>query len=238
MLATELLNKNNGVINLYLAGSLGPWNAVSAETFLPFLQKISASYTGKPIYQEAVMSSLNGSEEKFQGLLKKSNAAKSTGTLMDSLLAQTVQNKKIGKKNSIFVELSTPIDSRTNGLALFRTICAACHGADGDGMEHIAPPLKGSEYVEGPSERLAMIILNGMEGPLHIKGQLYKFNGAMPNFANNYNDKQIEDIIRYLHNAYVTGPVKGIKAEDIKKLRSKKTGTLKEQDLLEMAGTN
>ena len=238
VLASDLHNKNNGVINLYLAASLGPWNTLSAETFLPLLQKISALYTGKAIYQEAVMSSLKGSEEKFQAFIKRTNPAKSTTTSLDSLLVQTVQNKKAGKKNSIFVQLSTPIDSRTNGLALFRTICAACHGADGDGMEHIAPPLKGSEYVEGSSERLAMIILNGMEGPFHMKGQLYKFNGSMPNFGNNYNDKQIEDIIRYLRNAYVTGPTKAIKAEDIKKLRSKKTGTLKEKDLLEMAGTN
>jgi mono/diheme cytochrome c family protein len=57
----------------------------------------------------------------------------------------------------------------------------------------------------------------------------------MPNFANNFTDAQIADIIKYLHNAYVTTPVKPITAEKIKELRSKKTKTLTEKDLLEMA---
>jgi mono/diheme cytochrome c family protein len=137
--------------------------------------------------------------------------------------------------NPIYVQVKTPIDSRTNGLALFRNYCAPCHGADGDGMEHVGPPLNGSEYVKGPTSRLAMIILNGLEGPIHVNGQLYKFNNTMPNFANNFTDAQIADIIKYLHNAYVTTPVKPITAEKIKELRSKKTKTLTEKDLLEMA---
>ncbi len=115
--------------------------------------------------------------------------------------------------NSIFVNEKVPVDARTNGLALFRNTCANCHGVDGDGIEHVAPPLKGSEYVEGPAERLAMIILNGLEGPIHINHQLYNFNSSMPNFGNNFTDKEIEDIIQYLHNAYVTKPVKPISAE-------------------------
>ncbi len=140
--------------------------------------------------------------------------------------------------NTIFVQVKAPTDARTNGFELFRTTCAACHGADGDGVEHVGPPLKNSEYVQGPTDRLAMIILNGLEGPIHIKGQLYKFNGAMPNFGNNFSDAQIADIIKYLHNAYVTKPDKPATPAKIKDLRSKMSGTLKEKDLLEMAKVN
>ncbi len=137
--------------------------------------------------------------------------------------------------NSIYVQVKKPIDARTNGLALFRTNCASCHGVDGDGLEHVGPPLKGSEYVKGPPSRLAMILLNGLEGPIHINGQLYEFNNTMPNFGNNFTDAQIADIIRYLHNAFVTTPVKPITADKIKELRKIKMGTLKETHLLEMA---
>ena len=55
------------------------------------------------------------------------------------------------------------------------------------------------------------------------------------NFGNNFSDKQIEDIIEYLHNAYVTKPVKNIKAEKIKTLRAARSGTLNEKDLLGMS---
>jgi mono/diheme cytochrome c family protein len=156
---------------------------------------------------------------------------------LDSLLALVAQNKQQGKMNSIYVPALPPVDARTNGLAIFRNTCATCHGVDGEGIAHVGPPLNVSEYVEGPTDRLAMIILNGLEGPFHMNGKLYNFNGSMPNFANNYSDKDIEDIIRYLHNAHVTKPAKPIKAEEIKKLRQKKTGTLSEKDLLRMAAS-
>lgn len=234
MLAKDLLNKNNGVINLYLALSLGPWNRISPDTFFPILAQIANTYAGQPIYQEATISSLKGLENKFQQVLNKSNLNKNSNPLLDILLVQTIRNKQQGKMNSIFVEVKAPLDARTNGFELFRTTCAPCHGTDGDGVEHVGPPLKGSEYVAGSANRLAMIILNGLEGPIHVNGQLYKFNGTMPNFGNNFDDNQISDIIKYLHNAYVTRPVKPIKAEEIKTLRNKKSGTLTEKDLLSM----
>jgi mono/diheme cytochrome c family protein len=235
-LARDLFNKNNPVINLYLALSLGPWNKVSPDTFLPILAKISATYSDKAIYQEAAISSLNGFEKRFQEVIRR-KVNKNSSQLLDTLLAQTIKNRQHGKMNSIFVQVKASMDARTNGFELFRTTCAPCHGADGDGVEYVGPPLKGSEYVQGPTDRLAMIILNGLEGPIHINGQLYKFNNTMPNFGNNFTDAQIADIIRYLHNAYVTTPGKSANATRIKELRSKKTGTLKEKDLLEMAAS-
>lgn len=236
-LATDLLNKNNPVINLYLAASLGAWNKISHDTFLPILGKISQTYPDKAIYQEAIVSSLQSLEEKFRKIVNKTNIRQKSHVL-DTLLTQTIKNKREGKMNSIYVHVKTPPDARTNGLALFRNTCATCHGADGDGIEHVAPPLKGSEYVEGSTDRLAMIILNGLEGPVHINSQLYNFNGSMPAFGNNFTDDQIADIIQYLHNAYVTKPVKPIDAEKIKKLRNKKSETLTEKDLLEMSKLN
>jgi mono/diheme cytochrome c family protein len=193
------------------------------------LLELSQTYADKAIYQEAIVSSLKGLEEKFQAFISKSSYEP-----LDSLLATTIKNKQEGKMNSIYVTDTAPVDSRTNGLAIFRSTCATCHGIDGEGIENLAPPLTGSEYVAGPSERLAMIILNGLEGPVHVKGQLYNFNGSMPNFGNNFGDKDIADIIQYLHNYFVSTPTKGIRAKEIKDLRNKRSGTLTEKDLLAM----
>lgn len=237
-LANNLLSRNDAVINLYMAISLGPWAETSHEMFLPLLEKLSRTYPGKAIYQEAVISSLKGLEENFQALVTKPPGFNDSGEIITTLLNQTIKNKQEGKMNSIFNHDPAPLDARTNGLALFNTNCSGCHGRDGDGIEHVAPPLKGSEFVEGSTDRLALIILNGLEGPLHINGQLYKFNGSMPNFGNNFTDKEIADIIRYLHNAYVTKPAKSANDEKIKKLRSVKSGTLQEKDLLELADTS
>ncbi len=155
--------------------------------------------------------------------------------MLNNLLRQTIANKRNGKKNSIFVKAAVSMDERTNGLVIFRSTCGSCHGTDGEGIANIAPPLKGSEYLEGSSERLAMILLNGLTGPLHINGKLYKFNGSMPNFGNNFTDQQIADVIGYLHNSFVAKPPKSIKAERIKTLRTKHSGTLTEQDLMKIS---
>jgi len=43
--------------------------------------------------------------------------------------------------------------------------CAACHGPDGKGGLTY-PSLAGSAWAQGETQRLAMIILNGLEGPM------------------------------------------------------------------------
>jgi len=233
-LAINLVNKNDSIINLYMATSLGAWAKVSGDKFLPVLVRISRLYPDKAIYQEAVVSGLNGFEEKLQMLLNKPAQRKDSNELIDTLLNNTIKNRKEGKMNSIYLQERVPTDARTNGLIIFRNTCATCHGVDGDGIENIAPPLKGSQYVEGSPDRLAMIILNGLEGPVHINNVLYKFNGSMPNFGNNYTDSQIADVIKYLHNAFVSKRVQSISAEEIKDIRHKSARTLTENDLLKM----
>lgn len=227
-LALNLLNRKDSVTDLYLAVSLGRWVEISEKTFFPILLEISKRYAHDPIYPDAIVSSLKGSEEKFQPLIKKH------GSLLDSLLNETIKNKKEGKMNSIFESDKAPLDARTNGMFIFRSTCATCHGMDGEGMEYLGPPLRGSQYVAGPSEKLAMIILHGLQGPLHVNGQLYNFNGSMPNFGNNFSDKDISDIIEYLHNYFVPSRPKGVTTEKIKELRNKRSETLTEKDLLEM----
>ncbi|MHA4844987.1 DUF7133 domain-containing protein [Flavitalea antarctica] len=233
-LANGLLKLDNPVVNLYLATSLGKWTQLSPKTFLPILVRMSKLYPSRPIYQEGIVSSIAGFEKDFRdSLLSEKNSASKPG-IIDNMLTLVIKNKQEGKMNPIYVEARAPVDSRTNGLTLFRNNCASCHGADGNGIELVAPPLNGSEYVSGPASRLAMIILHGLEGPIHINGQLYQFNNTMPTFSNNLSNEQIVDIIRFMHNAYVTTPVKSISAEQVEKLRSQKPGTLTEKQLVEL----
>jgi mono/diheme cytochrome c family protein/glucose/arabinose dehydrogenase len=235
-LVNQLIARNDTVVNLYVAIAVGPWAAASREVFLPVLVKLSQTYPDNAVFQEAVVSSLKGLEEDFKVLANKTAGAKND--LVNNVLMQTIANKQAKKMNSIFTDVSVPVDRRTAGLDIFRSTCMACHGADGEGIANVAPPLKGSQYVEGPPERLAMILLNGLTGPVQIKGQSSKFNGSMPNFGNNFNDQQIADVIGYLHNSFVAKPPKSMRAEKIKNLRAKHSGTLTEPELLKMADLN
>lgn len=235
-LADKLLNKKDTVTDLYVALALGPWVERAHERLMPTLLELSQTYSGKAIYQEAIVSSLKGFETDFKNLSDKTLDNKTADSSLQKILDQTIANKRDGKMNSIFIKETRQTDTRTNGMVIFKTTCATCHGKDGEGIENLAPPLDGSEYVEGPSERLAMIILHGLEGPVHINGKLYIFNGTMPNFANNFSDKEIGDVISYLHNAFVLIPTNRLSTEKIKELRNKVNRTLTEKDIMELPG--
>lgn len=234
-LSTGLMAKEDAVIDLYLALSLGPWVSSDPDAFLPLLARLSQAYSNDPVYQEAVVSSLVDAEEKFRDSFQL-NGNSDPDDVLNKILSKTIANKKEGKKNSIFAEIFPLDDTRTNGLVLFRSTCATCHGADGNGVENMAPPLKGSQYVGGSVDKLGMIILHGLQGPIHVDGRLYELKGSMPGFANNFTDEQIADIIRYLHNAFVTEPKKVTKKQ-IQQLRNKRTMPLTEKELMSMPAT-
>lgn len=51
--------------------------------------------------------------------------------------------------------------------------CVACHQPNGQGTPGVYPPLAGSEWVLGSTERLASLVAYGLMGPLTVKGQQY-----------------------------------------------------------------
>lgn len=231
-LSTNLLAMADSVTDLYLALSLGPWVNHDRGTFLPVLLKIADVYSEKALYQEAVISSLSGLED-LPAVSEKTNSEKANGSLK-RMLAETIQNKREGNKNSIFARVTIPEQGRKKGFTLFRSRCASCHGPGGEGIENLAPPLKNSEYVTGPVDRLAMIILKGMTGPIQVNGQRYELNGSMPAFENNLTDQEIADIISYLRNAFFLKPQfmsNEIGLEKIRNLRESHRGTLTEKTL-------
>ena len=227
-LSTQLLTQNNDLIDLYLAYSLNSWLKIDNSVLSIFAQ-IEKKHLDKRMYQEAIVSSLEGKEEQYLTTQNPSNLLKSNLTI-------AINNHQKKELNSIFVKEKNVVDNRTKGLQLFRTICATCHGADGKGIQDLAPPLKGSEYIDGSMKRLASIILHGLSGPLTVNGKLYQLNNEMPGLVNNkeISDQDIVDIIKYTQNA-LAKEGKGIYPSDVKILRDKKpVGVLfNEKQLLE-----
>lgn len=80
------------------------------------------------------------------------------------------------------------------------TRCQGCHGADGAGNGADIPPLAGSEWVSGSSEILAMIILNGLEGPITVKGKTYS-QTAM-NAQGPLSKEELASLMTYVRNRF------------------------------------
>jgi mono/diheme cytochrome c family protein len=233
-LSIDLLKRNDPIINFYLAVSLGSWVKTSNNVFFPILLKLSKLYSNQIVYQEAIIASLGNLEEIFRKYMDGQNNKNDAHLTLDSLLTQTINNKKKSNVNPIFVQVKVPTNERTNGLLLFNKTCATCHGTDGQGIENVAPPLKGSEFVKGSTERLALIILNGLKGPVHVDGKFYQLNVSMPAFKNNFSDKEISDIIEYVRSSFVPNSKDKISPEMIEGLRKKEYTTLTEEDLLKI----
>lgn len=100
--------------------------------------------------------------------------------------------------------------------------CIGCHGADGKGDGANYPALAGSEWVQGNSERLAMVILNGLQGPTST-GKTY---GVMPAQGLGMSGEDLASLMTYLRNSFgnSTGDVitreMGVAALDISNARA------------------
>lgn len=106
---------------------------------------------------------------------------------------------------------AAPLDPETQarvvaGQALYSVACTACHQPHGGGVPGVAPPLVGSEWVNGPPERIARVLLHGLYGPIEVNGQTW--NLSMPSFGV-YDDEQIAGLLSYIRRAWgnVADPV-------------------------------
>ncbi|MGJ8737992.1 DUF7133 domain-containing protein [Zobellia laminariae] len=229
-LVTELLAKDNVTVDLYLSSIMGSLVSIDEDSFLPVMEKLSAKYSKKPIFKEALVSGVRGEEEML------SKALEPTNKLLAEALVISENKRKEDEVNPIFARKSLIEDTRTSGAKMFYEICASCHGVNGQGIEGLAPPLMGSEHVAN-TERLGLIILHGLEGPITVKGKRYDLNLAMPGLIRNedISNKDIADIISYVTNAFSDVP-RGLKLEKIEELRNTKPESgaeYTEQELLD-----
>lgn len=94
----------------------------------------------------------------------------------------------------------TAWDPIKQGEKLFRKNCQQCHQATGEGVPGVYPPLVGSDWVLGSEDRLIKILLNGMEGPVVVKGNTY--NGVMQAFGKKFDDKKLAALLTYVRASW------------------------------------
>ncbi len=61
----------------------------------------------------------------------------------------------------------------SQGRQLYLNHCANCHGADGQGLRSLYPPIAQSDYLENNYEELACIIRFGIDKTLTVNGKSY-----------------------------------------------------------------
>jgi mono/diheme cytochrome c family protein len=119
------------------------------------------------------------------------------------------------------------------GKKIFSANCAVCHqpnglGAAGQGY----PPLAGSEYVNGGTRRLGMIVLKGLQGPLTVKGQSFG-TAVMQPWDKTLSDAKIADVLTYIRQDWGNkgGPVAAAQIAGLRKELASHPDSFVEADL-------
>ena len=86
-----------------------------------------------------------------------------------------------------------------NGKGLYEKNCQNCHGAKGEGLGKLYPPLTDTLYLSKNKSALACIIKNGLSGKITVNKTTYETD--MPGNAN-LADIDITGIIVYITNSF------------------------------------
>lgn len=86
------------------------------------------------------------------------------------------------------------------GKQIYTTTCQACHQATGLGLAGAFPPLAESEWVTASAERMAAIILHGLQGEITVNG--VKYQSVMPPFKDQLNSDDIAAVATYVRNSF------------------------------------
>lgn len=102
------------------------------------------------------------------------------------------------------------------GKIVYMQFCLACHMEKGEGVPSLYPPLVQTEYVLGDKKRLIETVINGIEGPVEVKGE--KFNNIMAKL-DYLRDDQIAEVLTYVRSNFGNNG-DSITADEVRMVRS------------------
>ncbi|MXV52157.1 c-type cytochrome [Pedobacter sp. HMF7647] len=86
-----------------------------------------------------------------------------------------------------------------NGKSIFEQHCQNCHGANGEGLGELYPPLTDTVFMRSNKSKIACIIKNGSNTALMVHNK--KYEGKMP-AESDLSDIEIAEIVNYITNSF------------------------------------
>jgi mono/diheme cytochrome c family protein len=145
-------------------------------------------------------------------------------TRASSVLARIEWPGKPGAR--VVAPLSTEERARFDaGGEVYRNLCVACHQANGQGLEKVAPTLVGSEFALATPQVTVRILLNGKEGPA----------GLMPPLGSVLTDEQIAAVLTYVRRAW-TNDGSPVNSSEVTQIRTAAAGRTRPWTNADLAG--
>ena len=122
---------------------------------------------------------------------------------------------KTEEKNA-FEATEAPTTSAPSGEKIYKSNCASCHMAGGEGIDKVYPPLAYSDYLKDKTKSIHQVI-HGSSGEIVVNGKTY--NNTMP--AQQLNDEEVAAVLTYVYSCWDNGGAI-VTAEEVKAVRAAK----------------
>ena len=103
----------------------------------------------------------------------------------------------VGITYQSFCQNNATNPSIKNGQLVYTTYCMSCHMEDGNGIEGAFPTLVNTGDLNDKN-KLVKIVLQGMRGPIAVKGVKYNLEMA----GTILTDQEVVDVINYMRNSW------------------------------------
>lgn len=183
-------------------------------------------YANDRYVADAVISNAAGKEAALQTAITGWNP--DTALVITKRLKQVLKDIESHRNEKMTASLQKMYP---RGTVLFKTVCQTCHGADGNGIQSLAPPLNQSGIVTGDKHRLIAIVLYGLTGPVEVAGKQYKvpeISGDMPGIGSNdeFSDKDIAEVLSFIRNCW-SNKAAAVSEKEIQEVRKQYKGRQK-----------
>lgn len=208
------------------------YNTHKIKDHVALLKKAATDEHGRVIMEAVTAASWIEKNHASQVLTEATKVGASAKVLNDDWLKHTYSNAVAHVNGENYKAPRKPkikTDLKGQDKALFMAgakiyakegHCETCHQHDGNGLAAAGfPPLAGTKWVNQDPERLIKITLNGLHGPIEVKGKKYPGQVPMTPFAGMLNDHDIAAVLTFVKNSF--GNKSGvIKPEQVKKVRA------------------
>jgi glucose/arabinose dehydrogenase/mono/diheme cytochrome c family protein len=118
----------------------------------------------------------------------------------DKQLAKMEEHKKLPHiKTPDEIEDNLNKGKAGTGSQIYFRYCSSCHQMDGEGDGNRFPPVAQSDWVNGDKNKLIDVVLNGLHGPITIRGKSY--NNSMPSHSF-LSDADIAQVLTYVRKTF------------------------------------
>ncbi len=124
-----------------------------------------------------------------------------------------------------------------NGREIYHRdgFCNTCHQPDGKGLKGAGfPPISETKWVNGNEERLIKLTLNGLYGPIEVKGETYPGQVPMTPFRGLLNDEEVAAVLTFVRNSFgnKAAPITAARVKAVREATSGKKDLYTVEELL------